>query len=121
MEDDAQINWKERYFELLKKFEALEAEVKSLKEQLATNSNNSSKSPSQDPYRKAKNSTPSGRKQGGQPGHLGHSRKFVPPNQVTKVIDLLPLDCPICSGAKLSPDPISTERRQVTELPMLSI
>jgi len=30
MEDDAQINWKERYFELLKKFEALEAEVKSL-------------------------------------------------------------------------------------------
>jgi transposase len=117
MEEESQINWKERYFELLKRFEALEAEVKSLREQLATNSNNSSKPPSQDPYRQKRNSTPLGRKQGGQPGHPGHSRAFVPPDQVTKMIDLFPLSCPSCAGTKLNPNPISTERRQVTELP----
>ncbi|OGN56438.1 MAG: hypothetical protein A3D96_04960 [Chlamydiae bacterium RIFCSPHIGHO2_12_FULL_44_59] len=50
MEDESQIHWKERYFELLKKVEALEAEVKRLRELLETNSKNSSKPPSQDPY-----------------------------------------------------------------------
>ncbi len=49
MNDETPINWKERHFELLKRFEALEAEVKSLKDKLATNSSNSSKPPSQDP------------------------------------------------------------------------
>jgi transposase len=117
MEDESRINWKERYFELLKEVEALRAEVKSLREQLATNSNNSSKPPSQDPYRQKRNSIPSGRKQGGQPGHPGHSRAFVPPDQVTQMIDLFPLSCPRCYGTKLNPHPISTEHRQVTELP----
>jgi len=117
MEDDSQINWKERYFELLKRFEALEAEVKSLREQLATNSNNSSKPPSQDPYRQKRDSTPSGRKQGGQPGHPGHSRALVPLDQVTKTIDLFPLYCPSCAGTILNPNPVSIEYRQVIELP----
>jgi transposase len=67
MEDESQINWKERYFELLKEVEALRAEIKSLREQLNTNSKNSSKPPSQDPFRPKRDSTPSGRKQGGQP------------------------------------------------------
>ncbi len=88
MEDESQINWKERYFELLKRVEILEAENKWLREQLNNNSNDSSKPPSQDPYRQKRNSIPSGRKQGGQPGHPGHSRAFVPPDQVTKMIDL---------------------------------
>src|SRR3990172_12444549 len=96
MEDESQISWKGRYFERLKRVEALEAEIKSLREQLATNSNNSSKPPSQDPYRQKRNSSPSGRKQG------GHSRAFVPPDQVTTMIDLFPLSCPSCAGTTLN-------------------
>ena len=46
MEDELQINWKERYFELLKKVEALEAGIRELREKLNTNSNNSSTPPS---------------------------------------------------------------------------
>jgi len=117
MEDESQINWKERYFELLKEVEALRAEIKSLKEQLNTSSKNSSKPPSQDPFHPKRNSTPSGRKQGGQPGHPGHSRAFVPLDQVTKMIDLFPLSCPSCAGTKLDPNPVSIEHRQVIELP----
>ena len=117
MEDDTQINWKERYFELLKRFEALETEVKRLREQLDTNSKNSSKPPSQDPFRSKRSSKPSGRKQGAQPGHPGHSRALVPPDQVVKMIDLFPLSCPNCAGTNLDPEAISTECRQVVELP----
>jgi transposase len=117
MEDDSQINWKERYFDLLKRFEALEAEVKRLREQLGTNSKNSSTPPSQDPYRPKKPSNPSGRNQGGQPGHPGHSRVLVPSDQVTKMINLFPLSCPNCSCTKLDSQPISIEHRQVIELP----
>lgn len=117
MEDDSQINWKERYFELLKRVEALEAEIKRLTELLQTNSKNSSKPPSQDPFRPKRNSKPSGRKQGGQPGHPGHNRVLLPPDQVTKMVDLFPLSCPNCAGTKLDPKVIFIERRQVVELP----
>jgi len=105
--EDEQIDWKERYFELLKRVEALEAENKRLRELLDTNSKNSSKPPSQDPFRLKRDSKPSGRKQGGQPGHPGHNRVLVPLEQVTTVIDLLPLSCPNCASIKLNPTPVS--------------
>ena len=76
MKDESQINWKELYFELLKRFETLEAEVKQLREQLNTNSKNSSKPPSQDTFR-SRSSKPLGRKQGGQPGHPGHKKSSI--------------------------------------------
>ena len=69
---------KERYFELLKRVETLEAENRELREKLNTKSNNSSKPPSQDPFRKTRSNPPSGRKQGGQPGHPGHRRDIYP-------------------------------------------
>ena len=123
MEDESKINWKERYFELLKKFEVLEAkyavledEVKRLREQLANNSKNSSKPPSQDPFRSKRPSNPSGRKQGGQPGHPGHSRTLVPPDQIAKTIDLFPLNCPNCNHTAFDPNLIAVEHRQVIEL-----
>jgi len=115
--EDEQIDWKKRYFELLKRVEALEAENKRLRELLDTNSKNSSKPPSQDPFRSKRDSKPSGRKQGGQPGHPGHNRVLVPLEQVTTVIDLLPLSCPNCASTKLNPIPVSIECRQVVELP----
>jgi transposase len=117
MEDESQINWKKLYFELLKEVEALRAEIKSLREQLNTNSKNSSKPPSQDQYRQKRDSAPSGRKQGGQPGHPGHSRALVLSDQVSVMVDLFPSFCPSCAGTKLNPNLVSTECRQVIELP----
>lgn len=117
MENNDQIDWKARYFELLKRFEALEAEVKELKEKMGSNSRNSSKPPSQDPFRPKRTSKPTGRKRGAQPGHPGHSRKPVPPDQVTKMIDIRPESCSNCKSDKFSNEPISVELRQVVELP----
>lgn len=117
MEDESQINWKERYFESLKRIEVLEAEIKRLQEKLDTNSKNSSKPPSQDPFRTKRDSTPSGRKQGGQPGHPGHSRALVPSDQVTKMVDLFPVSCSNCANTSFNLTPVSTELRQVVELP----
>ncbi len=120
MEDETQIDWKERYFKLLEKVAVLEAEIKRLKELLDTNSKNSSKPPSQDPFRPKRSSDPSGRKQGGQPGHPGHNRALLSPDQVTKMVDLVPLSCPNCSGTNLDSQPISIEYRQVIELPEIT-
>ena len=46
--------WKQERLALLKRIEALEAENKQLRDQLALNSQNSSKPPSSDPSRKNK-------------------------------------------------------------------
>jgi transposase len=131
MEDDSRINWKERYFEILKRVEALEARIAALEsenqqlklenqalhEKLNTSSNNSSKPPSQDPFRKTRSNRPSGRKQGGQPGHPGHPRHVYPTEQLSKVIDLKPETCPSCGSVNFDETPISVECRQVIELP----
>ncbi len=61
--------WKQERLEFLKRIEALEAENKQLRDQLALNSQNSSKPPSSDPSRKNKSLRKSrGRSRGGQPG-----------------------------------------------------
>lgn len=134
MEDESQIDWKKsclewkekclewerRYYDLLKRFEALEAEVKQLREQLATNSKNSSKPPSQDPFRSKRASKPSGRKQGGQPGHPGHHRSVVSPDQVAKTVDLFPSSCPNCASVAFGSQAIAIECRQVFELPEIN-
>jgi transposase len=119
MEDESKINWKERYFKLLERVEALEAEIKELREKLNTNSNNSSKPPSQDPFRKTSAKQSSGKKPGGQPGHPGHARKIYPPEQVTKTVNLQPDNCPHCGSADFNEAPISVECRQTVELPVI--
>jgi len=64
--------------------EFLRRQVKDFEEKLNTNSRNSSKSPSQDPYRKRKGQKkPSGKKQGAQKGHQGNARQTVSPVDVT--------------------------------------
>ena len=107
MEDETKIDWKERYFKLLEKVEALEAEIKELREKLNTNSNNSSKPPSQDPFRKSRATQPSGKKPGGQPGHPGHKRKIYPQEQITKTVNLKPDNCPDCGSIDFQQTPIS--------------
>ncbi len=103
--------------------ERLKAQVAELEAQLARHSGNSSQPPSSDPPgappRPAK--APSGRKRGGQPGHAGHQRELLPPDQVAEVVThpptvcgrchhLLPANLP-CSGPLL--------RQQVWELPVV--
>ncbi len=59
----------------LDRIEFLEKRVKDLEDKLNTNSSNSSKPPSQDPFRASKKKTPTGKPEGGQKGHKGHKPK----------------------------------------------
>src|SRR3989338_5167120 len=131
MEDDSRIDWKARYFQLLERVTALESRVialeaenlvlkkenHDLREKLNANSGNSSKPPSQDPFRKNRSNKPSGKKPGGQPGHEGHRRKTYPPEEVTKMVDVKPTSCPSCLGIQFDEMPVSIDLMQVIELP----
>lgn len=96
---------------------ALKAEIKDLKDKLNTNSSNSSKPPSQDPFRAARKAKRTGRKQGAQPGHSGHRRNLYPLENVQTVVEVKPNECPNCLSTAFDKDVISTEIRQVVELP----
>lgn len=118
--------WENRYLKLEKRYLDLEktckeliAENQALKEKLGANSKNSSKPPSQDPFRKCRSSKPTGKKPGGQLGHPGHKRKMYSPDQVTNTINLHPNICPSCSSTSFKKTPISIEIRQVIELPKM--
>lgn len=95
----------------------LKAEIKDLKEKLNTNSSNSSKPPSQDPFRTPKKKKMTGRSQGAQKGHPKHSRQLVPIEQVQIQYDLKPNTCPHCQSNSFELEIIRTEVRQVVELP----
>lgn len=63
---------------LLEQVQALQVEVKTLREHLGQTSRNSSRPPSSDPPEMPKRErVPSGRRPGGQPGHKGISRSFT--------------------------------------------
>lgn len=98
----------------------LRAENRELKDKLNTNSSNSSKPPSQDPFRKRQPKHPTGRKQGAQKGHPGHSRILIPIEQVQTVHDLRPDACPNCRSSNFDSEVLRTEIRQVFELPEIS-
>ena len=112
--------WKQERLALLKRIEALEAENKQLRDQLALNSQNSSKPPSSDPSRKNKSLRKSrGRSRGGQPGHKGHHLPFsespdhVEPHFVST--------CEAC-GEDLSQVMVEARhKRQVFDLPPLQL
>ena len=96
----------------------LRAEILDLKDKLNTNSSNSSQSPSQDPFRKrGKSNKASGRKQGAQKGHRGHSRDLIPPEQVQTVHNLKPNTCPDYQSNCFDDEILGTDVRQVVELP----
>ena len=68
--------------------------IQKLEERLNINSKNSSQPPSMDFGKKKKdknnnNKKSSGRKPGGQPGHVGVSRKLVPVEQDNKIVTCL--------------------------------
>jgi transposase len=97
---------------------SLEQRIAALEERLNKNSTNSSKPPSSDsPSVKRRPPTPpSGKKRGGQPGHLRRVRALVPPDQLRHVIPCKPPHCRKC-GQELQgtdPEPLC---HQVAELP----
>lgn len=99
--------------------DALEKRIAELEEQVKLNSSTSSKPPSSDgsrhkPDRPLK--PKSGKKRGGQPGHKGHHRKLVSPEDVTEFIIHRPETCGHC-GDSLAGQDSNPMRWQVTELP----
>lgn len=97
----------------------LRAENEELRGRLGTDSHNSSKPPSSDgpgskPHPKSRRE-PSGRKPGGQPGHVGQTLRQVETPDVIAVHP--PLECRGC-GQRLDEAPVvRCERRQVLDLP----
>lgn len=101
--------------------EHLQQKVEELEARLNQNSQNSSKPPSSDPPSTPPriSKPPSGRKPGGQPGHEGHHRSLLPPDQVNEVIEIKPDRCERCRKPLKGEDP-DPGRHPVTELPELA-
>ena len=98
---------------------ALESENEELRGRLGTDSHNSSKAPSSDgpgskPHPKSSR-VASGRKPGGQPGHVGHTLQQVETPDVIAVHP--PIDCRGCGESLEQASVIRRERRQVMDLP----
>lgn len=115
---EAQVAARDRIIEqLMAKVEALTARVAELEARLNQNSTNSSKPPSSDPpgtQRPLKPAT--GRRPGGQPGHKPHKRDFVPPEKVTRFVDLAaPTRCSKCEQVAKG-RPVDPLRHQVVEV-----
>ncbi len=102
---------------------ALQADNAALRARLGTNSRNSSKPPSSDgpgvkPHPKSQR-TKSGRKPGGQPGHVGHSLRLV--DEPDEVVVHSPVKCQAC-GQSLGQVPAARrERRQVVDIPPIKV
>lgn len=93
-----------------------ETRIADLETRLNRNSKNSSKPPSSDgPNRKpAPPREPSGRKRGGQPGHVKHEQTILPPDESH---DDKPTNCQHCDTALVGDDP-HPAIDQVVELPV---
>ena len=106
--------------DLTARCEALAKQVAELTREQNKNSSNSHKPPSSDglgdrrSIRKPKK--PTGRKRGGQPGHKGHYRKLLGPEEVDEVVDVFPDHCEVCQ--QVPPHDAQGEpfRHQVVEL-----
>jgi transposase len=102
--------------------ESLKMEVAALRERLGQNSSNSSRPPSSDPPQASRRSRrePSGKKQGAQRGHQGAGRSLKLAAEVDHVINLRPLRCRSC-GRSLKGDDPTPARHQVTEIPLAHV
>ena len=96
----------------------LRAENELLKEQLARNSANSSQPPSKNPLTfKPNRKEPTGKKRGGQIGHIGHERKLYPVEVCQEVIEHYPEQCSKCGGEVRESISTQVYRHQVVEIP----
>jgi transposase len=110
----------EQVEQLTARCEALAKQVEEFQRDKKRNSSNSNKPPSSDglserrKIRKPKKST--GRSRGGQPGHQGHYRKILPPEQVDKIINVFPGCCEVCQEVAPKIQQLRPWRHQVVEL-----
>jgi transposase len=102
----------------------LETRIGALEARLNNNSSNSSQPPSSDkPWDKQKKPLPppdkkSGKKQGGQPGHLGRHRPLLPADQVDATVDYSAKQCMKCGDELSAQSEIGEiERYQTSEIP----
>lgn len=96
--------------------------IKDLQDQLAKNSNNSSKPPSSDGYRKPRTNSlrkSSGKKNGGQEGHKGYTLEPVENPDHIKVYEVK--QCKHCPASLKDKKPIGYEKRQVFDTPSIKI
>jgi transposase len=109
---------------LLRENEALRLEVAALRtenarlrEKLGEDSHNSSKAPSGDPASKRRHPMrrSSGRKPGGQHGHIGARRALT--DVPSRVHEIHPKRCAKCGSHDLKPTDSPVRRRQVAEIP----
>ena len=100
---------------------ALSARVRDLEARLGQNSANSSRPPSSDPLTSKRRppAAPSGRRPGGQPGHVAHQRVLVPAERVDAVVEHWPPRCAGCGDALDRRDGTGAGfvAHQVTDLP----
>jgi transposase len=97
----------------------LQAQVRTLPEQLNQPSRNSSRPPSSAPPPSQRLRRPRGqRRRGGQPGHPGQTRSLVPVAEVDEVVVLTP-DPGRRGHAPLAGDEATPCRHQVSEMPPL--
>jgi transposase len=107
----------ERILALKDQVQALTTQVSDLKQQLAQHSRNSSKPPSSDGPAKPRTKslrTPSGKKPGGQKGHVGHTLQQV---AHLDYLVILPLHACACQTDLTNETVIGYERRQLFDLP----
>ncbi len=104
---------------------AQDERIASLERQLGRSSRNSSQPPSADrpsaPPRRGKD--PSGREQGGQPGHEGKGRPLLPAWAVDEIVEHWPTECG-CGHVFCDTDRVAIgdpARRQVEELPVMAV
>ena len=100
----------------------LRAEIKKLQDQLALNSDNSSKPPSSDPpaHRTKSSRTPSGKKTGAQAGHEGNTLQATPtPDRIVEH------SVPACNNCGWNLSEVAGEstsdKRQVFDIPPLKL
>lgn len=98
-----------------KQIEALNIRIRDLERQLGQNSNNSSKPPSSDGYRKPTNLRTPGGKKGAPKGHEGKTLLFS--ELPDEIIVHSPSVCTGCSSPLGDVESLGYERRQVFDLP----
>jgi transposase len=100
--------------------EHLKARISELERQLGQNSNNSSKPPSSDGFKKKpKSLRPTGGKTGGQPGHKGHKLKMT--DTPDEVIVHSVCKCEHCHASLVDERVLDYEHRQVFDLPRIRL